>query len=88
MLKPPDQASFAPVAGLLVHRCGTLDCHGAAARNLKIGLIRAETNPPGLHVPVALPGVQIDLTEARAARAAEPGRNIPLSVRCVSRAPA
>jgi hypothetical protein len=32
----PDRASFPPVADLLVHRCGTLDCHGTVARNLRL----------------------------------------------------
>ncbi len=32
----PDRASFPPVADLLVHRCGTLDCHGETARNLRL----------------------------------------------------
>jgi hypothetical protein len=32
----PDRASFAPVADLLVHRCGTLDCHGATYRDLRL----------------------------------------------------
>ena len=33
---PPDRASFEPVADLLVHRCGSLDCHGATYRNLRL----------------------------------------------------
>ena len=33
---PPDRASFAPVGELLVHRCGSLDCHGTVYRNLRI----------------------------------------------------
>jgi len=32
----PDRASFPPVADLLVKRCGTLDCHGSAYRNLRV----------------------------------------------------
>ena len=32
----PDRASFPPVADLLVHRCGTLDCHGSSFRNLRL----------------------------------------------------
>ena len=32
----PDRASFPPVADLLVHRCGTLDCHGTSSRNLRL----------------------------------------------------
>ena len=33
---PPDRASFPPVADLLDHRCGSLDCHGSIARNLRL----------------------------------------------------
>jgi len=33
---PPDRATFPPVAEELVHRCGTLDCHGSSSRNLRI----------------------------------------------------
>ena len=33
---PPDRASFPPVADLLVHRCGSLDCHGKVERNLRL----------------------------------------------------
>lgn len=32
----PDRATFPPVAQLLDHRCGSLDCHGARTRNLQI----------------------------------------------------
>jgi hypothetical protein len=32
----PDRASFAPVAAFVGHRCGSLDCHGARYRNLRI----------------------------------------------------
>jgi hypothetical protein len=32
----PDRASFPPVADLLDRRCGTLDCHGTTARNLRL----------------------------------------------------
>ena len=32
----PDPAQFPPVSMLLDHRCGSLDCHGARARNLQI----------------------------------------------------
>jgi hypothetical protein len=32
----PDRASFPPVADLLVHRCGTLDCHGQTSRNMRL----------------------------------------------------
>jgi hypothetical protein len=32
----PDPTSFPPVAQLLVVRCGSLDCHGTRARNLRL----------------------------------------------------
>ena len=32
----PDQGSFPPVAQLLVVRCGSLECHGTPARNLRL----------------------------------------------------
>ena len=32
----PDRAAFPPVAAMLVHRCGSLDCHGNPARNLRL----------------------------------------------------
>jgi hypothetical protein len=32
----PGQADFPPVAELLVVRCGSLDCHGTPARNLRL----------------------------------------------------
>jgi hypothetical protein len=32
----PDRAQFAPVAGMLVDRCGSLDCHGTIFRNLRL----------------------------------------------------
>lgn len=34
--RPPDRASFPPVAAFLVHRCGSLDCHGKPSRNLRL----------------------------------------------------
>jgi hypothetical protein len=33
---PPDAASFPPVALMLIQACGTLDCHGTVARNLRL----------------------------------------------------
>jgi hypothetical protein len=33
---PPDTASFPPVAAMLIQACGTLDCHGTVARNLRL----------------------------------------------------
>ena len=32
----PDATSFPPVAAMLVQACGTLDCHGAVGRNLRL----------------------------------------------------
>ena len=32
----PDRTTFQPVAQLLVVRCGSLDCHGTTARNLRL----------------------------------------------------
>jgi hypothetical protein len=32
----PDRPSFVPVADMLVHTCGTLDCHGTQFRNLRL----------------------------------------------------
>lgn len=32
----PDRELFAPVARVLVRHCGTLDCHGSVARNLRL----------------------------------------------------
>ena len=47
----PDRAQFAPVAGYLDHRCGSLDCHGSARRNLVIygceGLRLGDADLPG-----------------------------------------
>lgn len=46
----PDRDSFAPVAQVLVHHCGTLDCHGSASRNLRLygndGLRWAKNDQP------------------------------------------
>jgi hypothetical protein len=32
----PDRPSFSPVGRLLVHRCGSIDCHGAKDRNMRL----------------------------------------------------
>ncbi len=32
----PDRASFGVVAQAVVHRCGSLDCHGSTYRNLRV----------------------------------------------------
>jgi hypothetical protein len=49
----PDRASFPPVADVLEHRCGTLDCHGTMARNLRLygseGLRLASDARPSSH---------------------------------------
>lgn len=46
----PDRETFPFVADLLVHRCGTLDCHGKVGRNLRLygheGLRLAGTDYP------------------------------------------
>jgi len=56
---PPDAASFALVAPVLVHHCGSLDCHGTPQRNLRIygkeGLRLAPGDRP-LHPDVTTPG--------------------------------
>jgi hypothetical protein len=33
---PPDATSFPPVAAMFVQACGSLDCHGTVARNLRL----------------------------------------------------
>jgi hypothetical protein len=47
----PDRAQFAPVAAYLDHRCGSLDCHGSAQRNLVVygceGLRLGDADVPG-----------------------------------------
>lgn len=47
----PDRASFPLVSGALERRCATLDCHGDAARNLRLftgsGLRLNATDVPG-----------------------------------------
>lgn len=51
--KQPDRQTFPPVADLLARRCGSLDCHGMRARNLRIfsatGLRLAATDRPTSH---------------------------------------
>jgi hypothetical protein len=46
----PDRMSFAPVAQLLVVRCGSLECHGTPARNMRLygsaGLRWSSTDRP------------------------------------------
>ena len=32
----PDEATYAPVAGALLYRCGSLDCHGTVWRNFRL----------------------------------------------------
>lgn len=47
----PSRAQFDPVGGYLEHRCGSLDCHGSIARNLRIygcnGLRLSASDAPG-----------------------------------------
>ena len=51
----PDAVSFPPVAAMLVQACGTLDCHGAVGRNLRIygdtGLRLSATDVPSVLIP-------------------------------------
>jgi hypothetical protein len=46
----PERETFTPVAQLLVHDCGTLDCHGSDYRNLRLygneGLRLADGDQP------------------------------------------
>jgi hypothetical protein len=48
--KLPDRTMFPVVAQLLVHHCGTLDCHGVRERNLRLfgneGLRWADSDRP------------------------------------------
>jgi hypothetical protein len=50
LVRAPERASFAPVAAMLQLRCGSLDCHGRAPRNLRLygygGLRLAATDRP------------------------------------------
>jgi hypothetical protein len=48
----PDKAAFEPVAKMLGRRCGTLDCHGSAYRNLRLygyGGLRLDPNSTPAH---------------------------------------
>ena len=36
ILTLPDEATYAPVAGALLYRCGSLDCHGTVWRNFRL----------------------------------------------------
>ncbi len=58
----PDPASFPPVAQLLTFRCGTVDCHGSALRNLRLygssGLRLSASDRP--FVPVCDTQAEID----------------------------
>jgi hypothetical protein len=51
----PSEASFEPVALVLVQACGTLDCHGQVGRNLRIygntGLRWSATDVPTALLP-------------------------------------
>ncbi|MCC6556062.1 MAG: hypothetical protein IT372_24135 [Polyangiaceae bacterium] len=69
---PSDQASFGPVSAVLERHCGTLDCHGNAARPLRIygdqGLRRPEppdsTNVPPGQYGQYYPGGTVSTTQA------------------------
>lgn len=58
----PPRESFGPVADMLVHRCGTLDCHGSIHRNLRLfgrdGLRLASSASPSF-----LPGAETTTAE-------------------------
>jgi hypothetical protein len=47
----PPLSEFPPLGAMLVHRCGSLDCHGQVGRNLRIygsqGLRLSSTGIPG-----------------------------------------
>lgn len=49
----PDRATFPQVSDVLAHGCGTLDCHGSSARNLRLfgheGMRLAATDRPSSH---------------------------------------
>jgi hypothetical protein len=51
----PDVASFPAVATMLIQACGTLDCHGTVARNLRLygdtGLRLRATDVPSTLIP-------------------------------------
>jgi hypothetical protein len=51
VITPPSRTEFTPVAPFLVHRCGSLDCHGQATRNLRLygrdGLRLSPSDVPG-----------------------------------------
>ena len=54
--KFPDETTWKPVADMLIHRCGSLDCHGQPGRNLKlygyIGLRLAPGDSPQPATPL------------------------------------
>jgi hypothetical protein len=43
----PDQTQFQPVADMMIHRCGSLDCHGQPGRNLRIAGTEGMRLAPG-----------------------------------------
>jgi len=54
---PPPRAGFEPVSDMLQARCGSLDCHGQVARNLRLYGVN------GLRLlPSDLPGTEGDTT--------------------------
>lgn len=57
----PDTASFPPVASMLIQACGSLDCHGTVARNLRLygdtSLRYSPTDLPTIAIPTT--GVEV-----------------------------
>jgi hypothetical protein len=51
----PDTTTFPAVASMLIQACGTLDCHGTVARNLRLygdtGLRLSPTDVPSTLIP-------------------------------------
>jgi hypothetical protein len=62
----PDFASFPPVALMLIQACGTLDCHGTVARNLRLygntGLRFLPTDVPTALKPTTDAEIEQDYT--------------------------
>ena len=62
----PDTASFPLVASMLIQACGTLDCHGTVARNLRLygdtGLRYSPTDVPSTLIPTTDDEVTQDFT--------------------------
>ena len=60
----PDRATFAPVAKVLVQRCGSVDCHGSYYRNMRLFGFGSErldpTNLPDSPSDITAPEVDAD----------------------------